>query len=167
MAETAHKAYYAIIPASVRYDKNLTPNAKLLYGEITALCNEKGFCWATNRYFAEIFNVSRNSISKWINSLVKLGYIQLISDENIVEILKAKFLQGLGYGNEKCQWCGILTSVLHKHHYPIPKCKGGTKTVRICPNCHHEFHFSVSTIKLNLSDDELKRILAERGGVIG
>ena len=33
--------YYAIIPANVRYDINLKPNEKLLYGEITALSNQK------------------------------------------------------------------------------------------------------------------------------
>lgn len=69
------RSYYAIIPANVRYDKDLTPNSKLLYGEITALCNEKGFCWATNEYFATLYGVSKVSISKWINSLVSKGYI--------------------------------------------------------------------------------------------
>lgn len=73
--EVTKKGYYAIIPSFVRYDKDLTPNAKLLYGEITALCNESGYCWAKNEYFADLYNVSITSISKWINSLVKKGYI--------------------------------------------------------------------------------------------
>jgi hypothetical protein len=76
MEETPNKSYYAIIPASVRYDKDLTPNAKLLYGEITALCNEKGYCWASNKYFAELYGVSKVSISKWIRALCKRGHIQ-------------------------------------------------------------------------------------------
>ena len=74
--EEQQKAYYAIIPANVRYDKDLVPNAKLLYGEITALCNEKGYCWATNQYFAELYNVSDRTIKKWISQLTDKGYIQ-------------------------------------------------------------------------------------------
>ena len=70
-----NKSYYAIIPANVRYDEELTPNAKLLYGEITALCNEKGYCWASNVYFAELYKVSKTSISKWISQLTAKGYI--------------------------------------------------------------------------------------------
>ena len=70
-----HKGYYAIIPANVRYDTSLTANAKLLYGEITALCNEKGFCWAGNEYFAGLYGVSKTSISKWVSSLVNNRYL--------------------------------------------------------------------------------------------
>ena len=71
------KSYYAIIPAFVRYDSNLTANAKLLYGEITALCNEKGYCFARNKYFADLYGVSNVSISKWINQLKDYGYIRI------------------------------------------------------------------------------------------
>lgn len=73
--EEQQKAYYAIIPANVRYDKDLAPNAKLLYGEITALCNEKGYCWASNQYFAELYGVSVLSVKRWVNSLVNKGYV--------------------------------------------------------------------------------------------
>jgi hypothetical protein len=68
-------AYYAIIPATVRYDKQLTPNAKLLFGEITALCHQEGYCWAGNQYFADLYDVSKTSISTWIGNLKDAGHI--------------------------------------------------------------------------------------------
>ena len=71
------KSYYAILPANVRYDKNLTPNAKLLYAEITALTNEKGYCWATNSYFAKLYGVNKGTISSWIKNLKDSGYIKI------------------------------------------------------------------------------------------
>lgn len=84
-----NKSYYAIIPANVRYDKELTDGAKLLYGEITALCNEKGYCWAKNAYFAELYGVSKVTISKWINQLVEKGYVtsEMVYKEGSKEIL--------------------------------------------------------------------------------
>ncbi len=68
--------YYAIIPAEVRYS-NLKPNAKLLYGEITALSNKTGYCFASNNYFAELYNVNKNTISRWISDLKRLGFITI------------------------------------------------------------------------------------------
>jgi len=67
--------YYAIISAEVRYDKNLSANAKLLYGEINCLTNENGFCFATNKYFADLYDKSKVTISKWISELVASGYL--------------------------------------------------------------------------------------------
>lgn len=73
--------FYAIIPANVRYCKGLKANAKLLYGEITALCNKDGFCWAENSYFAQLYEVSEETISRWISDLKRFGFI-FISVEN-------------------------------------------------------------------------------------
>ena len=73
-------SYYAIIPASVRYDNTLKANEKLLYGEITTLCNKKGCCWATNDYFAKLYEVSKETISRWISDLKNRGYIYLAID---------------------------------------------------------------------------------------
>ena len=67
--------YYAILSAEVRYDNRLRPNVKLLYAEITALCDMNNQCFASNRYFSELYGKSKGSISGWINELVKYGYI--------------------------------------------------------------------------------------------
>ena len=71
------KNYYAILPANVRYHLELTPNAKLLFAEITALTNEKGYCFASNAYFAKLYAVSNKSISRWIKQLETLGFIEI------------------------------------------------------------------------------------------
>jgi len=69
--------YYAIIPAEVRYCPDLSPNQKLLYGEITALANKTGACFAGNEYFANLYGVSKRSISMWVSALRKHGFIKL------------------------------------------------------------------------------------------
>ena len=83
------KSYYAIIPANVRYDKRLKLLSRMLYGEITALCNERGYCWANNRYFADLYEVSITTISTSISQLKEFGYIdvELIYKEGTKEIL--------------------------------------------------------------------------------
>ena len=73
--------YYAIIPAKVRYS-SLKPNAKLLYGEITALSNKLGYCYASNNYFAELYGVSKNTVSRWLSDLKKLGFITIEIQRN-------------------------------------------------------------------------------------
>ena len=69
------KSYYAVIPATVRYDKRIPAAAKPLYGEITALCNQSGLCWAENTYFANLYEVNTRTIQGWINALLNAGHI--------------------------------------------------------------------------------------------
>lgn len=68
--------YIAVIPPDVRYDKDLKPNEKLLYGEISALATLQGYCWAKNSYFADLYEVTIETVSRWISHLAEKGYIK-------------------------------------------------------------------------------------------
>lgn len=69
-------AYWAVIPADIRYDPEVKASAKLLYGELTALCNKEGFCWASNEYFAKLYGLSTATVSRLVSQLEKRGYIR-------------------------------------------------------------------------------------------
>lgn len=75
ITESENPNYFAIIPADVRYDKNLKANEKLLYGELTCLSNKLGYCFSSNSYFAELYDVTPQAVSGWIANLSKRGYI--------------------------------------------------------------------------------------------
>ena len=76
MTDIDKPGYYAIIPAHIRYDDSLKAQAKLLYGELTALCNKEGYCWASNKYFSELYQVNPKTVSAWINELKREGHIK-------------------------------------------------------------------------------------------
>lgn len=68
--------YYAVIPADVRYDNSIPANAKLLYGEISALIGADGFCFATNTYFSNLYGMAEETIARLITKLEKAGHIR-------------------------------------------------------------------------------------------
>lgn len=70
--------YYSIIPAHVRYDKELKPMEVIMYGELTALSNKYGYSYASNNYFAELYNVHKKTVSTWISNLKEKGYIDTV-----------------------------------------------------------------------------------------
>ncbi|WP_105967234.1 helix-turn-helix domain-containing protein [Staphylococcus chromogenes] len=79
---TDQPSYYSIIPASVRYDKDLKPMEIIMYGEITALANKYGYAYASNSYFAELYQVHKKTVSNWINHLKEKGYIRTVVTRN-------------------------------------------------------------------------------------
>ncbi|EIE3638094.1 helix-turn-helix domain-containing protein [Staphylococcus pseudintermedius] len=74
--------YYSIIPANVRYDKGLKPMEIIMYGEITALANKYGYAYASNSYFADLYQVHKKTVSNWINHLKEKGYIKTVVTRN-------------------------------------------------------------------------------------
>ena len=70
--------YYGILPANVRYDKELKPMEKILFTEISSLTSKEGYCYAKNSYFADLYDVHKNTVGNWINNLVKRGYLKSV-----------------------------------------------------------------------------------------
>lgn len=75
MDEKQSPNFYAVIPATVRYAK-IPSGAKLLYGEISSLCNKEGYCWATNSYFANLYACEERTIIRWLNALRNIKMIK-------------------------------------------------------------------------------------------
>lgn len=118
MSKKEQPNYYAIIPAIVRYDTNLKYAEKLLYGEITALANKNGYCYAQNKYFADLYNVTAVSVSRWISHLQELGYIktEVIRNENKEIVSRNIYIADIPY--------------YQKNQYPyIPKSKEGINKI--------------------------------------
>ena len=80
--EDSRPGYYAIIPADVRYDDQIPANAKLLYGEISALIGAEGFCYAANAYFMRIYGFSDPTVTRLITKLEQAGYIKRIMERD-------------------------------------------------------------------------------------
>ncbi len=70
-------AYWAVLPAAVRYDTELPANAKLLYAELSALANFTGFCYAGNTYFAQLYGVEVRTVQRLLTKLCDRGYISV------------------------------------------------------------------------------------------
>lgn len=85
-------SYYSILTANVRYDKRLRASEKVFFSEITALSNKYGYCTASNRYFANLYEVSKDTVSTWVSDLVKLGYVKReeIRNEQTKEVIERR-----------------------------------------------------------------------------
>ncbi len=114
----------AVIPATVRYDPALRPNAKLLYGEIRAMASREGYCWASNRYFAELYGLTVKTVSELIRDLARQGHVAVEilrrEDTNEVDQRRIWVSRELYEARKKEE-----AEALEKERTPIPK-NGGS-----------------------------------------
>ena len=119
------------IPKEVWLDTRLSANEKFYLALYLRYSKNES---KADRMMAQL--ASKPTICSIKKTLRKLGLMDMVTD---CEQAKELVLQRKGQG-EKCEWCGTKTFALQQHHYPIPRSKGGNKTVSICPNCHSEYH---------------------------
>jgi len=74
---------FAIIPMSILENKNLSANAKLLYGEIMALSKRSGKCYATNEHLSKVLGLKKTSIPNLLRELSGSGLV-------IIDIKRSK-----------------------------------------------------------------------------
>lgn len=101
--ENEKPSYFGIIPAVLRYDEELPANAKLLFSEFTCLSDKYGYCFSSNNYFAKLYNVTPQSISKWIKLLEKKGYIIVEYEYNGKEITQRKIFINVSINVDRYQ----------------------------------------------------------------
>lgn len=82
ISEFGNGAYFAILPAHVRYDENLKPIEILMFAEITSLLNSCGFCETNKIYFANLFRCSTQTVTKYLDTLKVAGYINIFPAGN-------------------------------------------------------------------------------------
>lgn len=100
--------------------------------------------------------VSSSTVNVALKQLISDGYISVLADglspEIAVEGLRAsKKPQTVRGCKVVCEWCGGSTYRLQSHHYPIPSKEGGSAIVKICANCHDEYHYLVDQTAYVLS----------------
>ena len=117
MEEDIRANYYAIIPAYIRYNKELKFGERLMYGEITALSNKSGYCYASNKYFADLYGVSQSTISRWISHLAELNSI----DVQIIRNEKKEIIERRLYITDTPYMQNCTYPYTQNNQYPIRK----------------------------------------------
>ena len=83
-------AFYGLLPRIIRHNKNLKPNSKVLYSEITATLDEDGVCTKTNSYFQNVLGIGKSAISNCLTELRGQGFICIVIEmkENSQRFIK-------------------------------------------------------------------------------
>ena len=75
--EESMPTYWISIPAEIYTDTNIPHGAKILYGIYNSMSKKFGVAWPSNRYIANILDVSEDTISRWTSLLVKADHISI------------------------------------------------------------------------------------------
>lgn len=77
----------------LRTSKKVGGAEKWLYLEIKYRVDERNLCRATNKFFAEFFNVDERTIRRWIETLTRNGFIRVYRNKkNGLRVIEPVFI---------------------------------------------------------------------------
>lgn len=89
-------SYWGIIISEVLHSTVLTSDEKILFTHISTLQQKEGYCYASNKYFADAMNTTRETASRRISKLEKLGFIKTLifykDDQKTIDYRKITLL---------------------------------------------------------------------------
>ena len=153
------------IPKEIWLNKDLSTNEKILLAEIDSLGGSSDGCFASNQYFADFFDLSKDRISRLVSGLKNKGYItvELIYKEGTCEVEQRlirivpssyfylggqNYLGGIGENND------YITKQYNINNNNKASKKKTTKEVR------HKYGEFKNVL---LSDKDLEKLKAEYG----
>lgn len=121
-------SYFSILTADVRYDKRLSASEKVLYSEITALANKEGYCYATNRYFAELYECTEKTISVQIKKLAEFGYVTTSIENGYKRKIYIGYKEDLQKSNTPL-YENVIPPLQKSNTPPLQKCKANNTSI--------------------------------------
>ncbi len=122
---TQNHNWYAVITAKVLLSKELSSTQKLLIALISNLSNERGYCFATNKYLGDCLNISEITVSKNISYLEDhqwLGRVIKLNEKREVEIRILTIFDGVPLPSKT-----TTPPVENNHTPPVENAKDNNK----------------------------------------
>ncbi len=108
------KHNYLITPYSLFKISDLKLLSKMILSEIISLSKLKGYCYASNSYFSNLYMITARTVSKAVSELIDNGYITIKVFKNNSRKIKVNYekLKGLNV---------FLPEMKEKFSYPPEK----------------------------------------------
>ena len=74
--------YFVIIPSHILDDPNIDDSTAILFGRIASLSNNKGYCFASDKYLGNLTGVKECEIKRRLKTLESYGYIKRETKKN-------------------------------------------------------------------------------------
>jgi len=114
--KTLNKDGYAICFNEWLLDDEIKNEIRLLLA-ISCLTAKNGICFASNKYFAELFNETEISISRKIKKLIDKGYVKVEYQKRGCEVLERDLRLSKLLTDDYQNCYSTINQNVNRHHY--------------------------------------------------